>query len=102
VKPLPIACNLDAEQGPARIAQWRSVGERAQLGAELTARTLVVTYRESALDELAALVQAERSCCAFLDWSLERSAGRATLKVQADEAGEPELSRLAALFGASG
>ena len=102
VKQLPIACNLDAEQGPVRIARWRSVGKRAQLGADLQGRTLAVTYRESALEELTALVRAERSCCAFLDWSLEQSAGRAVLTVQADEAGEPELARLAHLFGASG
>ena len=100
VKQLPIACNLDAEQGPVRIARWRSVGERAQLGAELQALTLTVTYRAAAQDELAALVRAERSCCAFLDWSLEQSNGHAVLKVEADEAGEPELVRLAGLFGA--
>jgi hypothetical protein len=97
---LPIACTLNAGEGAARVEQWRLLGRRAQLGAEFSEGTLAVTYRESALAELTELVRAERSCCAFLDWSLEESGGNAVLLIRGGEGAEPELNRLAGVFGA--
>jgi hypothetical protein len=99
---LPIACSLDAADGARRMEQWRRLGEHAQLDAHRDGHTLAITYRPLALAELQRLVEAERSCCSFLAWSLSPSPDRVVLTIQADDAGDPELSRLAGLFGASG
>jgi hypothetical protein len=101
MKELPIACTLGPGDGAARLAEWRRLSD-SRLDAQRDGRTLVVTYREDASADLTRLVEAERTCCAFLDWSLEHAGDRAILKVRSDEAGEPEIARLAELFGASG
>jgi hypothetical protein len=100
VKELPIACTLDAAAGELRRTQWRRLGEQAQLAAQFAGLTLAVTYQPQVLPQLQQLVQAERCCCSFLDWSLDQPPERAVLTITCDENGEPELSRLADLFGA--
>jgi hypothetical protein len=100
VKELPIACTLDASEAELRLTQWRRVGEHAKLAAHLAGHRLAVTYQPQVLAQLQDLVQAERGCCSFLDWSLEESPEQVVLTIRSDENGEPELSRLADLFGA--
>jgi hypothetical protein len=100
VKELPIACALDAAEGELRLTQWRRVGEHARLTVQLAAHKLVVTYQPQVLAQLRELVQAERGCCSFLDWSLEESSDQVALTIRSDENGEPALRRLADLFGA--
>ncbi len=102
MKELPIACTLDASDGQRRLTQWRGLGERAMLSAHLAERTLTVAYEPAALTELTALVRAEQTCCAFLDWALEERVDQLVLTIRSDAKGEPELSRLAGLFSASG
>jgi hypothetical protein len=101
VKELPVGCTLDAAEGELRLTQWRRVGEHAKLSARLAGQTLAVTYQPQVLPLLQDLVQAERGCCSFLDWSLEESPVQVVLTIRSDGNGEPELSRLADLFGAS-
>ncbi|HEX4431429.1 MAG TPA: hypothetical protein VHZ96_19315 [Frankiaceae bacterium] len=102
MRELPIACTLDAQDAQRRLAQWRSVGEHTLLAVDLAERILTVGYEPSALPELRALVRAEQTCCAFLDWSLEERPDRVLLTIRCDASGEPELSRLAGLLAASG
>jgi hypothetical protein len=100
VRELPIACTLDAAGGELRLAQWQRVGDQAKLSAHLSGRMLAVTYQPQVVAQLQELVRAERGCCSFLDWSLEQSPGKVVLTIRSDERGEPDLSRLAHLFGA--
>jgi hypothetical protein len=102
VNELPLACTLDAAAGERRLTQWRRVGKQAKIASAFSGRTLAVTYRPQARSLLEELVAAERGCCSFLDWSLEESPERVVLTIRSDESGEPELSRLARLFEASG
>jgi hypothetical protein len=102
VRQLPIACTLDATAAQQRLKQWRRLGERAMLTVNLAGRSLAVAYDPPALAELQGLVRAEQTCCAFLDWSIEERAEQVVLMISADENGEPELQRLADLFGDSG
>ena len=102
MKELPIACSLSPAEGEQRLERWHRVGADARLGTQLRGRTLAVTFRESAWQELTELVGAERTCCAFLDWSIAPSDGAIVLTISSDASGEPELRRLAELFGASG
>ena len=49
-------------------------------------------------DELVRLVDAERACCAFAEWTVTSVAGRPILQATADPGA---LAPIAALFGAA-
>ena len=98
---LPIACTLTPSDVPGRLRRWQRLHERAAPSAELSAGRLEIRYRaaDGVLDELRALVDAERSCCAFVTWDVTDTDGRPTVRVSAP-AGRPEaVLGVAAMFG---
>jgi len=84
---LPIACTLDAADGGRRVAEWRRLNADYALERELREGRLVVQYvpHDDAAQRLAALVEAEQRCCAFVDWSIDRSHGGLRLVVRGDD-----------------
>lgn len=84
---LPIACTLDAADGGRRLEEWRRLNADYALERELRDGRLVVRYapHDDAARRLAALVDAEQRCCAFVDWSIDRSRGGLRLVVRGDD-----------------
>ena len=102
--PLPLACTLGPEDGPARLRRWQRLHDIAAPVADLSAGQLEVRYQpvEGVGEELAALAAAERECCSFADWHVTTVEGHPVLRVTAipgapDDAVEP----IAAMFGAA-
>ena len=85
-----ISCSLDAPSLDRRLAELGSIGAHGLLGARLRF--------DAALEpRLAAVVEAERSCCAWLDIELERGDGWVELRLGAPPEG---ATALAAFVGA--
>jgi hypothetical protein len=68
------ACSLDDEELEARRREWRSLDERALLRTQPRPDGRLIVYRggEETARVLAALIEAERGCCPFLDFTLDR------------------------------
>jgi hypothetical protein len=96
---LPIACTLDGESGPVRVARWRALIDAAGLGSQLNGDRLEVRFRAApgVAAELSELVDAERVCCAFLGWNVEPSDSDLLLTVTGDH---DQLALLGCLGGA--
>lgn len=69
---LPVACTLGADDGAQRLEEWRDVVRRFGVGTRRVAGRVTLGFRDApgVAAELERLVAAERSCCAFLDWTL--------------------------------
>jgi hypothetical protein len=91
----PIACTLDAADRPARIAGARELGERALVGVEVHGRRAWLRFHgeRAAVD---ALVAAERTCCAFLQFRVADDGDDTELEIRTPEGGEPLLRGLVA------
>lgn len=70
---LPIACTLTPSAGAAQLAAWRAFNTDHLIAVERHAASTVATYANDVdtRARLEALVAAERTCCAFVEWSLE-------------------------------
>ena len=85
-----ISCSLDARSLDRRMADLGAIGSHGLLGARLR-------FDPALESRLAAVVEAERSCCAWLDIDLERGDGWVELRLGAP----PEAAlALAAFVGA--
>ena len=84
---LPVACTLDAADGGRRLEEWRRLDADYALERELRNGRLVVRYapHPDAVQRLSDLVDAERRCCAFVEWSVDRSNGGLRLVVLGDD-----------------
>jgi hypothetical protein len=84
---LPIACTLDAAEGGRRVDEWRRLADDFALTRDLADGRLVVRYAQQAeaAQRLAELVEAERRCCAFVDWHIESSGDELRLVVRGDD-----------------
>ena len=96
-----LACDLDAR--PQDAPHFREVAAAVR-AVRRTAGALVVDFAPEAGDALAAIVAAERACCAALGWHLERvaavTAGAAGAVVRLRvEATPAQLDALATAFG---
>jgi hypothetical protein len=67
------ACSLDDEELAARRADWRALEARALIRAETRPDGRLLVYRGGAdtARVLERLIEAERTCCSFLDFSIE-------------------------------
>lgn len=75
---LPVACTLGPADGRQRLDDWRALATAAGAGRADAAGAVVLTFRDlpGVHAELSRLVEAERSCCAFLTWELVRADGQ--------------------------
>ncbi|HYT10882.1 MAG TPA: hypothetical protein VEL73_09510 [Mycobacteriales bacterium] len=93
---LPDGCSLDGAAGAARLARWHVLAERALVGRRREPGELRLRFgvEGDVRRELVALVEAERSCCSFVSWTLDEREDGVELVV----AGRPtDLDRVAAL-----
>ncbi|MFC4245017.1 cation transporter [Gryllotalpicola reticulitermitis] len=69
------ACALPAEERQERQAQWRAFEDEYELDVERSETSLVIHYAkvEDSVTRLRALVDSERDCCAFAQWSVDDS-----------------------------
>jgi hypothetical protein len=69
---LPVACTLEVADGAQRLEQWRRLSVTAGLGRELAGGRLTLRFQglPGVRAELDRLVDAERTCCAFLGWEV--------------------------------
>jgi hypothetical protein len=83
---VPVACTLGATEGPERLAQWRSVFAAHGAGRERGPDYLLLRFRDDpdVSRELQQLVDAERSCCAFVEWAVERSGAELVVRITGD------------------
>jgi hypothetical protein len=97
---LPIACTLDAGQLQDRLAEMSAVGRSSLRAVEPGSRQAVLRFGPAGAvrERLAAIVQAESHCCAFMDFELRERADEIVLTISAPEGAEPVLSDLVAAF----
>jgi hypothetical protein len=73
---LPIACTLPTiAEVKAQVENWRAFEADYALSTDRTDTELVIHYAKVAdsIDRLRALVEVERKCCAFVNWSLDET-----------------------------
>jgi hypothetical protein len=98
---LPIACTLSAGQLAERRATWRALAERALHDQREVPAGMRLTFSpeddvEATLRELARL---EAGCCAFAQWTVERSVDAVVLDVSSTGHG---VAAVRELFAADG
>lgn len=93
------ACSLTDEELAARRREWRALDGRALLRTERRPEGRLLVYRggEQTARALATLIEAERRCCPFLDFSIDHREGEVRLRI-----GFPPESREAAELGILG
>ena len=96
-EPIPIACTLEPSALPDRLDAWRSVLAGATSREELPDGGRRVEFADGVdVTELAGLVAAEQSCCAFFAFALTVDHRGIGLEVRAPEDAAPLID---ALFG---
>ena len=86
---VPLACTLSSGDLALRLESIAALGRRALRNSHQDGRTLHLTYDRTVQDELRALVDQERQCCAFLRFELTDSNDSVQLDITAPaEAGE--------------
>jgi hypothetical protein len=82
------ACSLSDEELTARREEWEGLDERTLLRSEPRPDGRLLVYRggEETAAALGALIEAERACCPFLEFTLDRGEDevRVTVRVAPD------------------
>ena len=79
----PIACTLDSATMAARLNRIKALTETSLLSHELQDGQLRLAYRLEAAAEVRAILDLERSCCAFLDFGVQEVGGSVVLTISA-------------------
>jgi hypothetical protein len=91
----PLACTLAAAERPARVTHLRELGEQALVGLEVSGRRALLRFK-GAHERVAAFVDAERTCCAFFEFSMTRHGKDAEIEIRVPAGGEALLRGLVA------
>lgn len=90
--PVPVACTLEPSELPDRLAQWRAVADGAEAHhVQPDGSVRLELGPDADLPRLATLVAAERSCCAFLDFTITVDSSGVALEVRAPGGGSDVL-----------
>jgi hypothetical protein len=97
---LPIACSLGAGDLTARLAEMKALGQSALESVEACDSRAMLAFRDAPgiADRLAAVVDAESDCCAFLTMSVRSQEGRLLVSIDAPDGAEAVLAELVAAF----
>jgi DNA-binding transcriptional MerR regulator len=80
----PVACTLEPEAQPGRLAEWQAVLERVRGRVETPDGGLRIQFDDDvSVQELAHLVQAEQACCAFFSFAITIDPRGVALEVRA-------------------
>jgi MerR family copper efflux transcriptional regulator len=94
----PIVCTLGGDAMPARVDEWQSLLEHVTERSPLAGGTRLTFEEDAPVTELARLVHAEHTCCAFFAFAITVDDRGVALEVTAP----PEAQALVAeLFGAA-
>jgi len=102
MRPLPIACTLNATDLRARGEELRALGRDALLDATEDEGRAVLRFRAdpSVGKRVEAIVAAESECCAFLDFEVVHGPDTTVLTISAPNGGAEMVHELvAALAG---
>jgi hypothetical protein len=91
----PLACTLAAAERTARATHLRGLGEQALVGLEVSGRRALLRF-EGAHERVAAFVDAERTCCAFFEFSMTRHGEDTEIEIRVPAGGEALLRGLVA------
>jgi hypothetical protein len=95
----PIACTLEADAMPERIAAWQSLLGNVRARTKTPDGNLRVEFEDRVdLAELATLVGAEQRCCRFFDFTLTIDRRGTGLEIVAPDDAADLVS---AMFGAA-
>lgn len=96
----PIACSLSAGGTKQRLAQMAEVGATSLRTVEGTPDRPVLSFAadETTKERIEAIVAAESSCCAFLEFDLQHDADRLRLTITGPEQASPLLEDMVAAF----
>jgi hypothetical protein len=98
---LPIACSLNADELPRRLAEIGAIGEEALRAVEPDG-VLRFGADPSTRGRLEAVIAAEEKCCRFLTFELREDAGELFLSIRGPYEAEPVVRELIDAFtGAS-
>jgi hypothetical protein len=101
---LPIACTLDAGQLEGRLAEMEAVGRTSLRGVERGPRRARLRFASAGTvhERLAAIVEAESRCCAFMEFELRETTDEIVMTISAPEGAEPVLEDFVAAFSSGG
>ena len=81
-----IACTLDAGELRQRMAWIADLNARALRSARRDGLTLTLDYASEAIEDVRKMVAGEQECCAFLEFTIAKSANGVRVSVVAPEA----------------
>jgi hypothetical protein len=79
----PIACTLDGATMAGRLGRIRALTDMGLLSHELKGGQLRLAYRFEAAGEVRAIVDLERTCCAFVDFGVQEVGRSVVLTISA-------------------
>jgi hypothetical protein len=91
-----IACSLSADELPERRRRWVALSDRALAGRDPIDGGVRLTFRAApgVEEELRALAELERSCCAFAAFEVAVARERVTLDVTSSGEGVTAVRQL--------
>ena len=92
----PIACSLNAEELPRRLAEKRAIGADALL--EVDGGALRFRNDETTRARLEEIVAAESECCGFLTFDLRATGDELELRITAPEGADALADDLVGAF----
>ncbi len=101
--PNPIACTLGESDLRRRFEQITALGGDALIAHEEASGVHTLRFRrdEETRHQLEQIVDAEASCCSFLDLTIDERDGELILAVDAPTEGRPVADELARAFSAT-
>jgi hypothetical protein len=96
MKEAPVACALSAEDRQERFREFAELGAAALLEAERTADGARLRLRDGpgVRSALSRLIEAERSCCSFLEFTVDAGGSDLVVEVSGPPAAGPLIDRL--------
>jgi hypothetical protein len=98
---VPIACTLEADHLPERLAEWRTFGKTLVHRAETqpTSARFLLADGDDVLAAAVSLAQRETQCCAFFDFAVELGPEARWLSVRVPAGAEETLRSFLELLG---
>jgi hypothetical protein len=91
------SCTLDAADLRARLAEWRSLRDRALAVETIDGGARLRFSPDEPMDAVARLVALESECCAFYRFTIQVDGPRRELMVDAGPGGAPAVQALLGL-----
>jgi hypothetical protein len=95
--PESVSCTLDGAEFQDRVAEWREIGRHAlDRSAGEGSVTTMFPNRPEIVEKLRVLIDAEKSCCDFLEFTLRARGDVLEMELRYPSGFESTLARLTA------